>query len=79
MAACNLKSGFHSHVLPPVNEALKLEPDNCLGLLRRAKATYLPVNSSVEDFKSAKKDCLRLVKLGYKVKRVQVLIDHLEQ
>ena len=45
-------------MLPPVNEALKIDPNNQMGLLRRAKATYLPINSSVEDYKDAKRDLL---------------------
>lgn len=79
IAGCNLKSQSYSLVLPPVNEALVMEPNNCLGLLRRAKATYLPINSSVEDYKAAKKDLQKLVKLDYRVQRVETLIEHLDK
>jgi len=39
-----------------VNEVLTLDPDNPKALYRRAKATYLPINSSVEDLKAAVSD-----------------------
>jgi len=42
------------------NEVLLLDPDNIKALQRRAKATYLPVNSSVEDLGAAVRDLKRV-------------------
>jgi hypothetical protein len=46
-----------------VNEVLTLDPDNPKALYRRAKATYLPINSSVEDLKESVKDLQKVQKL----------------
>ena len=56
MAACNIKSQNYIDALPEVNEVLKLDPGNKTALYRRARATSLPVNASVEDLKMAIKD-----------------------
>lgn len=49
--------------LDAVNEVLTLDPDNPKALFRRAKATYLPINSSVEDLKASVKDLQKVQKL----------------
>jgi phosphoribosylanthranilate isomerase len=54
-----------------VNEVLILDPDNVKALQRRAKATSLPVNSSVEDLNSAVKDLKKVQQLkGTPSKRI---------
>ena len=56
IVACNLKQANYIDALAAVNEVLTLDPDNPKALYRRAKATYLPINSSVEDLKASVKD-----------------------
>jgi len=40
----------YKDALPAAEEILRLDPDNRLALIRRAKAISRPVNASVEDF-----------------------------
>jgi hypothetical protein len=61
-----------------VNEVLTLDPDNPKALFRRAKATYLPINSSVEDLKSSVKDLQKVQKLkSLPSKRIDIKIHQI--
>lgn len=60
LAACCLKSHNYTDCVQACNHVLTLDPDNIQALHRRAKATYLPVNSSVEDMMAAVKDLTRV-------------------
>lgn len=78
IAACNIKTQNWLDALAAANEVLKLEPDNVTALHRRAKATYLPINSSVEDFKNAVKDLKRVQQLRPRPsRRIDTLIQQL--
>jgi len=60
IAACNLKSQNYIDSLAASNEVILLDPDNIKALQRRAKATSLPINSSVEELQSALRDLKRV-------------------
>ena len=81
IAACNLKSECYPDSLSASEEVLQLEPDNIKALQRRAKATYLPVNSSVEDLKKAIIDLKRVkhLKKGHSTRRIDKMIDDLNK
>jgi tetratricopeptide (TPR) repeat protein len=53
ITACNIKSKNYLDALPPVNQALTLDPNNQIALFRKAHAVSLPINSSVEDLMKA--------------------------
>jgi len=63
IAVCNLKCENYPDSLSASNEVLSMEPNNIIALQRKAKATYLPVNSSVEDLKQAIRDLRKVQKL----------------
>jgi hypothetical protein len=57
---------------------LKLDHENVAALHRRAKATYLPINSSVEDLKNAVRDLKRVQQLRTRPsRRIEQLITQL--
>lgn len=58
--ACLLKEENYTDALPVADEVLRLDPDNKLALIRRAKATSMPVNASVEDYERAISDLERI-------------------
>jgi len=60
IAACNLKSDNFTDSIAASNEVLILDPDNIKALQRKAKATYMPLNSSVEDLLKAVKNLKRV-------------------
>ena len=61
-----------------MNEVLTLDPDNPKALFRRAKATYLPINSSVEDLKASVKDLQKVQKLkSLPSKRIELKIKEI--
>ena len=46
--------------MPAADEVLRLDPDNKVALMRRAKAISKPVNASVEDMEQAIKDLTKI-------------------
>jgi hypothetical protein len=55
-----LKSDNFTDSIAASNEVLILDPDNIKALQRKAKATYMPLNSSVEDLLKAVKNLKRV-------------------
>ena len=53
MVACYLKEENFEDAKPAAEEILRLDPDNRLGLIRRAKSVSSPVNAGVEDYEQA--------------------------
>ena len=51
-----MKEENYVDALPVANEVLRLDPNNRVGLIRRAKAISMPVNASVEDYEQAIED-----------------------
>lgn len=51
--ACNLKLKNYAEALPAADEILRLDPENWLALIRRAKAISMPNNASIADYKQA--------------------------
>ena len=58
LAACQMKTGHHRHVITNCTHALKTDPSNVKALYRRASA-----NASLENYSQAKED----LKLGLRV------------
>lgn len=63
IAACNLKTKDFETAIAACDEALKLDPYNVKALYRRARGRALPINSSVEDFRTALNDLKRVIEL----------------
>lgn len=63
IAACNIKTKDYDTAVAACNEALKLDPYSVRALYRRARATSLPVNAGVEDFRIALTDLKRIVEV----------------
>lgn len=63
IAACNIKTKDYDTALAACNEALKLDPYNLKGLYRRARSLSLPINASVEDFRTALVDLKRILEI----------------
>lgn len=66
IAACNIKIKDFETALEACNEALKIDPYNTKALFRRAKARALPVNSGVEEFRTALADLKQLLEIDSK-------------
>ena len=60
ICACLLKEENYVDALPVANEVLRLDPNNRVGLIRRAKAISKPVNASVEDYEQAIADLKKI-------------------
>ena len=60
IVACLLREENYEDALPAANEILRLDPDNRLALIRRAKTISMPVNASVEDYEQAISDLQRI-------------------
>jgi FK506-binding protein 4/5 len=83
IAACNIKSKDYETAVAACNEALKLDPYSVKALYRRARAVALPINSGVEDFRTAIVDLKRIVEnidpnhapSLKELKRLQALVD----
>lgn len=63
IAACNLKTKDFETAIAACDQALKLDPYNVKALYRRARGRALPINSSVEDFRTALNDLKRVIEL----------------
>lgn len=63
IAACSIKTKDFESAVHACNEALKIDPLNKKALFRRARATALPINSGVEEFKKALTDLKSLNQL----------------
>lgn len=55
-----MKEENYVDALPVANEVLRLDPNNRVGLIRRAKAISKPVNASVEDYEQAIADLKKI-------------------
>ena len=76
IVACLLKEENYEDSLPAANEVLRLDPDNRLGLIRRAKSISMPVNASVEDYEQAITD---LLSINSQEERILKEIKHLRE
>lgn len=63
IAACNIKAKDFKSAVDACNEVFKLEPNNLRALYRRARATALPINAGVPEFRKAVKDLDQLLSL----------------
>ena len=61
MAACNIKAQDFKSSVDACNEVFKLDPNNLRALYRRARATALPINAGVPEFRKAVKDIDKLL------------------
>lgn len=68
IAACNIKAKDFKSAVDACNEVFKLEPLNLRALYRRARATALPINAGVPEFRKAVKDLDQLLELVQKSK-----------
>ena len=60
IVACNLKEQNYVDALPAANEVLRLDPENRVALIRRAKAISMPINASAADYEQAILDLEKL-------------------
>lgn len=63
IAACNIKANDFKSSVDACNEVFKLEPDNLRAFYRRARATAMPINAGVPQFRKAVKDLDSLLAL----------------
>ena len=63
IAACNIKVKDFGAAAAACNEVFKLDPTNLRAYYRRARATALPVNAGVPEFRKAVKDIDKLLSL----------------
>lgn len=68
IAACNIKANDFKSSVEACNEVFKLDPDNLRAYYRRARATALPINAGVPQFRKAVKDLEKLLDLVQKSK-----------
>lgn len=68
IAACNIKAKDFKSAVDACNEVFKLEPENLRAYYRRARATALPINAGVPEFRKAVKDLDTLMDLVKKSK-----------
>ena len=61
IVACNLKEQNYVDALPAANEILRLDPNNRIALIRRAKAISMPINASVSDYRQAISDLSKML------------------
>jgi tetratricopeptide (TPR) repeat protein len=63
IAACNIQTKDFETARSACDEVLKLDPYNIKSLYRRARSLALPINSGVEDFRTALVDLKRLLEI----------------
>lgn len=63
ISACNIKVKDFGAAAAACNEVFKLDPTNLRAYYRRARATALPVNAGVPEFRKALKDIDKLLSL----------------
>jgi len=68
MAACNIKANDFKSSVDACNEVFMLEPENLRAFYRRARATALPINAGVPEFRKSVKDLDQLLALVQKSK-----------
>lgn len=56
IAACNIKAKDYKSAVDACNEVFKLDPLNLRAFYRRARATAMPINAGVPEFRKAVKD-----------------------
>lgn len=72
IAACNIKANDFKSAVDACNEVFKLEPQNLRAYYRRARATALPINAGVPEFRKAVKDLDALLDLIRKSKESNI-------